>query len=412
MLVRPSDAAVIETLRKLGFFTTRVGDQERYNSDFELASLSKDHLTLEEFVTDLKQRGHSNAIRHAAFRAFDSDGRGYISRCEYLLCRAAFDFVPERDRGTEVVVYRLQIIFNIYDKNGDGVLQMSELTDLIADLAAGASHVQRLMANLGIDETASVTLDKFLAGVAGGHFDKHFLHTRDIFDVHSNVFQKSGRVILDPRAVVSGFLPRPLLLADKFRRPNEAASVIVGSTPGTLNQGLFWSCIDPSLTTNSDWRGPLTPPRDSIAYKAASSVVRNALVMMREHLNKSSSGSHDVDADIADSKWLVRGLALTPLLGSSDQIEQLNTLKVLCEDCQRVVSQQPMMVEVPTPSKIFGDIHGQFRDLLLMFREFGFPSHHSGDIETVSYVFNGDFVDRGAHQIEVCTILEKLQFVN
>ncbi|CAM9924910.1 unnamed protein product, partial [Ectocarpus fasciculatus] len=68
-----------------------------------------------------------------------------------------------------------------------------------------------------------------------------------------------------------------------------------------------------------------------------------------------------------------------------------------------------MMVEVPTPSKIFGDIHGQFRDLLLMFREFGFPSHHSGDIETVSYVFNGDFVDRGAHQIETVALLFALK---
>ena len=44
---------------------------------------------------------------------------------------------------------------------------------------------------------------------------------------------------------------------------------------------------------------------------------------------------------------------------------------------------------------------GQLRDLLLLFAHHGFPSHRGGDVESVSYVFNGDFVDRGAHQLEV-----------
>ena len=39
----------------------------------------------------------------------------------------------------------------------------------------------------------------------------------------------------------------------------------------------------------------------------------------------------------------------------------------------RVVSAQPTLVSVPAPAKIFGDVHGQLRDLLLLFREFGLP---------------------------------------
>jgi hypothetical protein len=58
---------------------------------------------------------------------------------------------------------------------------------------------------------------------------------------------------------------------------------------------------------------------------------------------------------------------------------------------------------------VFGDIHGQFRDLLSLFAEFGFPSHRGGDVETVSYVFNGDFVDRGEHQLEVVALLFALK---
>jgi hypothetical protein len=64
---------------------------------------------------------------------------------------------------------------------------------------------------------------------------------------------------------------------------------------------------------------------------------------------------------------------------------------------------------VSAPCKVFGDIHGQLRDLLLLFREFGFPSHRRGDVEYIHYIFNGDFVDRGAHQLECVTILFALK---
>jgi len=61
-------------------------------------------------------------------------------------------------------------------------------------------------------------------------------------------------------------------------------------------------------------------------------------------------------------------------------------------------------VDVPVPVRIFGDIHGQFRDLLLLFRTFGEPS-----AEGPNFVFNGDFVDRGEHQLAVIGLLVALK---
>ncbi len=58
---------------------------------------------------------------------------------------------------------------------------------------------------------------------------------------------------------------------------------------------------------------------------------------------------------------------------------------------------------------MFGDIHGQLRDLLLLFREYCFPTSAGGDVESVSYVFDGDFVDRGSHQVEVMLLLLSLK---
>ena len=86
-------------------------------------------------------------------------------------------------------------------------------------------------------------------------------------------------------------------------------------------------------------------------------------------------------------------------------------LTTMASAAQQVIRSQPVMVRCPAPCKVIGSIHGQFRDLLLLFREFGFPSA-DGDIETCTYVFNGNFFGTQAtasHQLEVITLLLALK---
>jgi len=66
---------------------------------------------------------------------------------------------------------------------------------------------------------------------------------------------------------------------------------------------------------------------------------------------------------------------------------------------------------MPAPVKIFGDVHGQLRSLLLLFGAFGFPSHAAGDVQATAYIFNGDWVDRGRHQLEVVALLFALKLI-
>ncbi len=58
-------------------------------------------------------------------------------------------------------------------------------------------------------------------------------------------------------------------------------------------------------------------------------------------------------------------------------------------------------VEVPAEGKVtvVGDIHGQLEDLLLILEDAGEPSENN------LFIFNGDFVDRGANSCEVISIL-------
>merc|ERR1719401_1776803 len=90
---------------------------------------------------------------------------------------------------------------------------------------------------------------------------------------------------------------------------------------------------------------------------------------------------------------------------------QAKQIEILAKACQVQFEAQSSLVRVATPAKVFGDVHGQLRDLLMLFSEFGFPCHTNGDIQYASYVFNGDWVDRGEHQLEVVCLLFALKVV-
>lgn len=58
-----------------------------------------------------------------------------------------------------------------------------------------------------------------------------------------------------------------------------------------------------------------------------------------------------------------------------------------------------MHVDLGTKLTVCGDTHGQFFDLLEIFRKNGYPS------DKHSYLFNGDFVDRGSWSTEIALLL-------
>eukprot|EP01063_Lacrimia_lanifica_P009971 TRINITY_DN16781_c0_g1_i1.p1 TRINITY_DN16781_c0_g1~~TRINITY_DN16781_c0_g1_i1.p1 ORF type:complete len:648 (+),score=226.17 TRINITY_DN16781_c0_g1_i1:62-2005(+) len=89
-------------------------------------------------------------------------------------------------------------------------------------------------------------------------------------------------------------------------------------------------------------------------------------------------------------------------LETGDTLHRSDLLRLLGE-VREVLSDTQNIVHIPMSETakvhIVGDIHGQLHDLLHIVDLLGFPS------EDNVIIFNGDFVDRGAHGMECVTVL-------
>jgi serine/threonine-protein phosphatase PP1 catalytic subunit len=73
-------------------------------------------------------------------------------------------------------------------------------------------------------------------------------------------------------------------------------------------------------------------------------------------------------------------------------------IKFLCENVKKIFKEQNMLIELNGPVTVCGDIHGQYYDLLRLFKLGGCPPKSN-------YLFLGDYVDRGYNSIEVMCLL-------
>jgi protein phosphatase len=80
----------------------------------------------------------------------------------------------------------------------------------------------------------------------------------------------------------------------------------------------------------------------------------------------------------------------------------------LCYAAEQIFMHESTVLQLKAPIKVFGDLHGQFGDLMRLFDEYGFPSP-AGDITYIDYLFLGDYVDRGQHSLETITLLLALK---
>ena len=79
-----------------------------------------------------------------------------------------------------------------------------------------------------------------------------------------------------------------------------------------------------------------------------------------------------------------------------------NEVNALCEKVKEILIKEDNVQFVHCPVTICGDVHGQFHDLLELFKV-------GGNVPDTNYLFLGDYVDRGCFSVETVSLLLALK---
>lgn len=132
--------------------------------------------------------------------------------------------------------------------------------------------------------------------------------------------------------------------------------------------------------------GEATGSEAATNAQSSSSAAPSAAMTQSQSSPFSTEDKHYSDLE----GWLSKLSVGTPLAESE--------VKLLCEKARETLMNESNVQPVAAPVTVCGDIHGQWHDLMELYRI-------GGSAPDTNYLFMGDYVDRGYYSVETVTML-------
>lgn len=84
------------------------------------------------------------------------------------------------------------------------------------------------------------------------------------------------------------------------------------------------------------------------------------------------------------------------------ELPKESEVNILCSKAKEILVEEANVQRIESPVTVCGDVHGQFEDVLELFRV-------GGECPDVNYLFLGDYVDRGYRSVETFLYLLALK---
>lgn len=356
----------------------------------------------------------------------------YLLFGEFLLCLGVLEPV----KCTSDSKFRLAYIFRFYDRNEDGVLDTAvEFRRLVADLRynnqsltteALEADVRARLAALKIDGSSEgqlLTFGRFLAdgyricegGGAGNLLTtpgkasiREAVHTRHAYEAIRNTRSGNSTPSTAPNSQGSTttvvhkppFAQRLMATCGKCRTPKKYSLAY-----HTIR------CLVPTAT--SKYLRTDDPRNLSAAFAAEDQSAKRSFASQSDRWEVAHSTEVVFNPQSVANKVLTTVRKLNAFhRATRDRQKELTQavtkeltpalILALCKAVTEVVRLEPRVLKVPTPCYVIGDTHGNIHDVLTYEAQL-WPLAPA--VLPVSYLFLGDYVDRGDHGIEVISYL-------